>query len=321
MSMITDWLRRHATPLRTTDPDGPVDDLEPLREIVGDARVVAVGEGSGAVADFGGELSDGVTGTLLRWLRAYNEGAGRPVSFAGIDLPSSSALGPLLAPVVACLDEVDSEAVAPLAPAAALAERLGGGSAVLTGSRWTELAVAERDLLSATLGRTLLRVRALAPRHVERGGRQAYDRAAPDTRVVLVAHNFHIQKTPVVHGDVFAAFPMGHGLAREFGAEYRAVALTHTGARVPEMDVAPDASPVGFTVVDTEIGAPAPGTIEAELVAAGLGAETTLTDLRGLPATVERIRAQSTDTLAPMPAAFGAVISTPVATTDPTIPF
>lgn len=33
-------------------PDGPLDDLEVLREIVGDARVVAVGEGAHFVEEF-----------------------------------------------------------------------------------------------------------------------------------------------------------------------------------------------------------------------------------------------------------------------------
>lgn len=43
---MTEWLRGHVNELSTIDPDAPLDDLEPLREIVGDARVVGLGEGS-----------------------------------------------------------------------------------------------------------------------------------------------------------------------------------------------------------------------------------------------------------------------------------
>jgi erythromycin esterase len=44
--MIRDWLRANAVRLSSTDPTGPLDELEPLRDIVGDARVVALGESS-----------------------------------------------------------------------------------------------------------------------------------------------------------------------------------------------------------------------------------------------------------------------------------
>ncbi|QFG22767.1 erythromycin esterase family protein [Actinomadura sp. WMMB 499] len=45
--------REHAAVLRSLEPDGPLDDLEPLRGIFGDARVVAVGEGCHFVREFG----------------------------------------------------------------------------------------------------------------------------------------------------------------------------------------------------------------------------------------------------------------------------
>ncbi|AXE76476.1 erythromycin esterase family protein [Streptomyces atratus] len=50
--MLADWFREHSTPLTTLDPQQPLDDLEGLREIVGDARVVAIGEGAHFVEEF-----------------------------------------------------------------------------------------------------------------------------------------------------------------------------------------------------------------------------------------------------------------------------
>ncbi|MFB4280736.1 hypothetical protein ACBJ59_35985 [Nonomuraea sp. MTCD27] len=46
------WLRGHAVPLTHLDPEAPLDDLKPLREFVGDARVVPVGENSHFITEF-----------------------------------------------------------------------------------------------------------------------------------------------------------------------------------------------------------------------------------------------------------------------------
>jgi erythromycin esterase len=48
----TAWLREHTTPLTTIDPSADLDDLEPLRQIVGAARVVAIGESAHFVEEF-----------------------------------------------------------------------------------------------------------------------------------------------------------------------------------------------------------------------------------------------------------------------------
>jgi erythromycin esterase len=50
--LLADWFRAHASKLATLDPHAPLDELEPLREIVGDARVVAVGESAHFVEEF-----------------------------------------------------------------------------------------------------------------------------------------------------------------------------------------------------------------------------------------------------------------------------
>ena len=46
------WLRANASLLRTLDPDDDFSDLEPLRAVVGDARVVAIGEAGHRVHEF-----------------------------------------------------------------------------------------------------------------------------------------------------------------------------------------------------------------------------------------------------------------------------
>ncbi|MFI5522247.1 erythromycin esterase family protein [Streptomyces platensis] len=51
-TVLADWFREHSTTLATLDPEQPLDDLEGLREIVGDARVVGVGEGAHFVEEF-----------------------------------------------------------------------------------------------------------------------------------------------------------------------------------------------------------------------------------------------------------------------------
>lgn len=72
-------------------------------------------------------------------------------------------------------------------------------------------------------------------------------RMNPDMKIIVLAHNNHIQKTPVSFSGELTAIPMGQHLAdRE---DYRAIALTHLGPTVPEMDFPAHDSPVGFSVV------------------------------------------------------------------------
>ncbi|WP_369201240.1 erythromycin esterase family protein [Streptomyces sp. PU-14G] len=49
---FTDWLRDHASPLTHLAPEAPFDDLEPLRDLIGTARVVGIGENSHFIDEF-----------------------------------------------------------------------------------------------------------------------------------------------------------------------------------------------------------------------------------------------------------------------------
>ncbi|MEW2359010.1 erythromycin esterase family protein [Spirillospora sp. NPDC029432] len=412
-------LREHTAVLDTLDPDAPPADLEPLREIVGDARVVAVGEGCHFVREFttarqrivrflaercgftvlafefgfaegralarwlagtGGETElpgmhgttfSGVTGDMARWLRRHNETGDHPVEFAGIDVPQAGGtLRPVLEPVADYLREVDPDAVPLVETALTISGRFDGASMALAGPGWGEMERADQDALTAALARLLLRARALEPHYVARGGRDRYDtalrdieaachtdymfgamsalfaggglpldtsvrerfmsatmrwhmeRAAPGTRFVLAAHNNHIQKTPILYGGEPFAYPMGHYLARELGADYRALALTHTAGSVPEME--PDGTPgTGFSVVDTPVDPPGPGGVEGALIGAGLGEAITLTDLRpfaGGPFP-GRIRSQSAEMEMPVADAFDGVLCSPTVTPEVTVAF
>jgi erythromycin esterase len=147
----------------------------------------------------------------------------------------------------------------------------------------------------------------------------------PDARVVLIAHNNHIQKTPAAFDGTVVGLPMGLPMGlhlhRALGDDYRAVALTHTAGSVPEMYPDADAA-VGFTVAEAPLPAPEPGSVEAGLADAGLGDQVTLTSLRapGAPP-LDAIRTQSALMRTPLAEAFDAVLSVPSATRDPDVRF
>ncbi|ASO23123.1 erythromycin esterase [Actinoalloteichus hoggarensis] len=430
-----DWSRHHTTTLTSLDPDAPLDDLEPLREIVGDARVVAVGENAhfvqefgllqqrivrflaercgftvlavefgfseGVVADaglaaetsrtaettdagrtsahrtdsepLGGRVVDGVGGAVLRRLRRHNRTSTATLRFAGIDIPQAGgSLRPALDPVADYLRAVDPDALPLVIAALEISDRIAGASAAAAAPAWGRLASAEQDALTAALRRLLLRFTAAAPMYEARGDRHRYDvalrrveaachadhmframhglfagvpqpadlsvresfmaesvrwhleRSDPEARLVLVAHNNHVQRTPVSFDGVLTALPMGLYLHRMLGRDYRVIALTHTADHAPEM-YPDETADLGFTVADTRLVPPAEGSIEAALLAAGRGDEPTLTDLRPTADTatngpaLDGIRTQSALLRTPLAEAFDAVVCTPTATVDPDI--
>ena len=48
----SDWIRKHAIPLRTVEANHGFDDLQPLASVVGDARIVALGEATHGTREF-----------------------------------------------------------------------------------------------------------------------------------------------------------------------------------------------------------------------------------------------------------------------------
>ncbi|MFF0622440.1 erythromycin esterase family protein [Streptomyces sp. NPDC004296] len=415
---FADWLRTHAVPLTHLDPEAPLDDLEPLRAVIGGARVVAIGESSHFIDEFalmrerilrflvercgftalafeygfsegfpldawaqGEGTDDDLTAHLaatipvgvgepLRWMRRHNRTASAPVRFAGIDIPAAGgSLLPALTPVADYLRRIDPETLPAAQEAIRIAETFAGGSGAVAAPAWARLATTEQDALSAILTRLLLRLRSLEPLYVSRGdqhdhdiavrrlegachadytfralaglftgqgltadtsARDSYmagsvrwhlDRLEPGTRVVLAAHNAHIQKTPVSFNGHLTGLPMGQHLHRALGDDYFALALTSTTGHTADMP-RDESARFGFTIAATALEPAEPGSIEAAFSDAGLGLS--IADLQqarpqtqgdaGLTPGPDRIRIQSAYLHTPVLEAFDAVLHTPTST-------
>ncbi|MFB9675708.1 erythromycin esterase family protein [Streptosporangium vulgare] len=406
---FADWLRGHAVPLTHLDPGAPLDDLEPLRELIGGARVVAIGENSHFITEFahlrerilrflaercgftvlafeyglsegfgldawaqGEGTDDDLTGHLadsipvgveepLRWMRRHNATAATPLRFAGIDIPAAGgSLLPALAPVADYLRQVDPEVLPAIQEAMRIAESFAGASAASAAPAWTRLATAEQDALSATLSRLLIRFRAVAPLYLSRSDQHSYDiarrrlqaachadygframaglyagngltadtsardlymaesiqwhlqRSHPGTRIVLAAHNAHIQKTPVSFSGRLTGLPMGQHLHNALGGDYLALALTSIAGHTADMRPDENAR-FGFTIHNTPLQPPEPGSIEAAFADAGLGLS--IADLRqARHESPDRIRIQSAYLHTPILDAFDAILSIPAST-------
>ncbi|MEO3872027.1 erythromycin esterase family protein [Nonomuraea sp. B12E4] len=412
------WLHDHATPLTHLDTEAPLDDLEPLRDLIGDARVVGVGENSHFITEFslmrrrilrflvqrcgftvlafeygfsegvpldawaqGEGDNDDLAAHLaaaipvgveepLRWIRRHNATAAVPVRFAGLDIPAAGgSLLPALAPVAGYLRQIDPEALPVIETAMRIAGSFAGDSAAAAAPAWTRLPSAEQDALSAVLMRLLIRFRAVEALYVARGDRRGYDialrrleaacqgdytframadlyagrgltadtsardvymagsvlwhleRLDPGARIVLAAHNAHLQKTPVFFDGRLTGLPMGQHLHHALGEDYVALALTSIGGHTADMR--PDEGVrFGFAIDDTALAPPEPGSIEAAFADAGLGLS--LADLRPARAKAfdgadvgpgpDRIRIQSAYLHTAVLDAFDGVVGFPVST-------
>ncbi len=141
------------------------------------------------------------------------------------------------------------------------------------------------------------------------------DRLEPDARVVLMAHNAHIQRTPVSFDGHLAGLPMGQHLHDALGDAYLALGLTSTTGHTAEMR-RDEAAPFGFTLHDTPLAPPEPGSVEAAFAEAAPGLS--VADLRRARTEhltgPDRIRMQSVFQHTPVVDAFDAVLTTPTST-------
>ncbi|MEV7802931.1 erythromycin esterase family protein [Microbispora sp. NPDC088329] len=139
-------------------------------------------------------------------------------------------------------------------------------------------------------------------------------RFGPGTRIVLAAHNAHIQKTPVSFNGHLTGLPMGQHLHGSLGDDYVALALTSVTGHTADMRPDEDAR-FGFAIDDTALQPPEPGSVEAAFADAGLGLS--IADLRQAPhgpPGPDRIRIQSAYVHTPVLDAFDGVLSTPAST-------
>ena len=140
-------------------------------------------------------------------------------------------------------------------------------------------------------------------------------RVDPGARVVLVAHNAHIQTTPISFDGHLTGLPMGQQLQRALGDGYFALALTSITGHTADMQ-RDEETPFGFTLADTPLDSPEPGSVEAAFADAGLGLG--IADLRGARKEAsdgpDRVRLQGTYVRTPVVDAFDAVLSVPAST-------
>ncbi|WP_344945911.1 erythromycin esterase family protein [Actinomadura miaoliensis] len=143
------------------------------------------------------------------------------------------------------------------------------------------------------------------------------ERFEPGTRIVLAAHNAHIQKSPIAFNGHLTGFPMGQYLHSALGDEYFALGLTSITGHTAEMR-RDEETPFGFTIDDTTLGPPEPGSVEAAFADADLGLG--IADLRRArretPGGVgpDRIRMQSTYLHTPVLDSFDGILNTPLST-------
>jgi erythromycin esterase len=404
---LNEWVRHSFITAGTLDPNAPLDDLEPLRELIDDARVVAIGESAHYVREFyllrhrllrylverggftvyaleapfteshaidawvrGGPGTVEETATVvpfdqgqsrelyahLSWMRERNRSGATPVRFAGVTLPGSGGSPlPALQAVGTYLLDHDPDALPLLERAVQIAGSYHDTASFNALQRYAGLDPAVQNELSAVLSRLLARFETVAGHQRGRDARGAYNSAlhhlrgawyldhfhrdlagqgmrlehphtlhdaymaesvlqllqdgGPKTRVVVAAHNIHIQKSPIPHAGTVDLFPTGYHLSRALGDEYVAIAATSLHGGTARMQMQP-ALPQGFEVHERPLPVPVDGCIEAAFEAED---SLTIVDLRiddpegGLAASFQRMRMEDYFMDVPVVEAYDAV--------------
>lgn len=132
-------------------------------------------------------------------------------------------------------------------------------------------------------------------------------------KMLLLAHNNHIQKTPLSFSGELTAIPMGQHLAHR--ADYCSIGVTHLGATVPEMQYPSPESQLGFSVVLAPADKIQENSAEERIIGLG-GIKTSCMviadDMKG----TNRMRSQSASIRTNVHKAFDAIICTPYANKD-----
>ncbi len=116
------------------------------------------------------------------------------------------------------------------------------------------------------------------------------ERGGPDAKVVLAAHNAHIQRVPMPDEMTGAMFVQGYHLADRFGSDYVSVAVTSGGGTTVRMD-RDETHPFGVQLEEVAVPAAVDGSIEAVFEAAECGSSILdLRPLRGQDVGVDKIR-------------------------------
>jgi erythromycin esterase len=96
-------------------------------------------------------------------------------------------------------------------------------------------------------------------------------------KIIAAVHNGHLQRVPMAFGETTPILPMGQHLAADLGGDYVPIALTCAGGVTTGLSMDP-LDPLGFTLHRVPLADPAPGSIEAALVADGLVTDGPVTD-------------------------------------------
>lgn len=135
-----------------------------------------------------------------------------------------------------------------------------------------------------------------------------------NARVMLLAHNNHIQKSRVSFTGELTAIPLGLHLANR--PDYCAIGMTHLGETAPEMEFNTKASVVGFSVNKCRVSNIMAGSIEKLLNQHPNAASAALILELPTPERLNFIRSQSTNMHLDSQRAFDAVLCTPRLTKD-----